>query len=240
MDSPSPVTSDVIPCVILDAARRSTRALYSDWPRRSMNPGATTRPVASIRRRARAIRSGARSPTPVMRPPLTATLPGYAAFPVPSTTRPFVKTRSSPEGVAPARRKRAATGSVAARRKRIMPRVPARPPATRARSAGSAGSARLVGLRTGLVHADRASVVLRSVERLNGLLGIRVAHLDEAESLGAARLAIGDDRGRFDGSMRFEEGPKRGIVHAIGEVADVQFHPGISFQVRGPIDRKFP
>jgi hypothetical protein len=48
IDVPSPVTSVVTPWRILLAARPSTRWLNSDWPRRSMNPGATTRLVASI------------------------------------------------------------------------------------------------------------------------------------------------------------------------------------------------
>src|SRR5438132_251646 len=49
METPSPVTSVVIPCVIFEAARRSTSAKYSDWPRRSMKPGVTTRSFASTR-----------------------------------------------------------------------------------------------------------------------------------------------------------------------------------------------
>ena len=49
IDVPSPVTSVVTPCMILLAARLSTRTLNSDWPSRSMNPGATTSPAASMR-----------------------------------------------------------------------------------------------------------------------------------------------------------------------------------------------
>jgi len=74
--------------------------------------------------------------------------------------------------------------------------------------------------------------VLGAVERQDRLLGVRIAHFDEAEALGAARLAIRDDRGRLDGAVGFEENPEGGIVHTIGEVADVKFHPRISFQRR--------
>src|SRR6266545_4335860 len=62
IDSPSPVTSVVMPWVILDAARPSTRTLYSDCPSRSMNPGATTRPDASIVRLAAAHADVGREP----------------------------------------------------------------------------------------------------------------------------------------------------------------------------------
>ena len=48
IEEPSPVTSVVMPWVILDAARLSTSTLYSDWPSRSMKPGVRTRPFASI------------------------------------------------------------------------------------------------------------------------------------------------------------------------------------------------
>ena len=52
IELPSPVISVVMPCVILLAARLSTSRLYSDCPIMSMKPGATTRRLASMRRRA--------------------------------------------------------------------------------------------------------------------------------------------------------------------------------------------
>src|SRR6266542_3389195 len=45
IDSPSPVTSVVMPWKIFDAARGSTRTLYSDCPSRSMNPGNAGRAI---------------------------------------------------------------------------------------------------------------------------------------------------------------------------------------------------
>ena len=91
IEPPSPVISVVIPWVILLAARGSTRTLYSDWPSMSMKPGATTRPVASMRRLARAPE---RSPTAAIRSPITPTSARRQGAPVPSTTRPPAKTRS--------------------------------------------------------------------------------------------------------------------------------------------------
>ena len=85
IDVPSPVTSVVTPCMILLAARLSTRTLNSDWPSMSMKPGATTSPDASMRVRAIAFE---RSPIAAIRSPETPTSPGYQGAPVPSTIRP--------------------------------------------------------------------------------------------------------------------------------------------------------
>src|SRR5271165_2324417 len=53
--------------------------------------------------------------------------------------------------------------------------------------------------RLGFVDGQRSAVMLLAVERLNGGLGFLVAaHLDEAEPLGAAGVAILDDLGRHD------------------------------------------
>src|SRR5262252_1696298 len=56
-----------------------------------MNPGATTRPSASIVRLAAA---PAYLPTPTIFPPCTATSAANAGSPEPSTTRPFLISRS--------------------------------------------------------------------------------------------------------------------------------------------------
>jgi hypothetical protein len=91
IEAPSPVTSVVIPWVIFDAARPSTSTLYSDWPSRSMKPGAITRPVASTTRFALAPSS---RPMAAMRPSRTATSAANHGAPVPSTTRPPRSSRS--------------------------------------------------------------------------------------------------------------------------------------------------
>ena len=91
MEEPSPVTSVVMPCVIFEAARLSTSTLYSDWPRRSMNPGVTTRPVASI---VRVAACPASAPIATIRPSRTPTSAANQGALVPSTTRPPTKSRS--------------------------------------------------------------------------------------------------------------------------------------------------
>src|SRR5688572_8741949 len=80
-----------MPCRTFDSARPSTSSTISDWPRRSMKPGATTAPRASIRRRA-----GAPSSRPIaaIRSPRIPTSARNQGAPLPSTTRPFAMTRS--------------------------------------------------------------------------------------------------------------------------------------------------
>src|SRR5438874_6743655 len=58
-----------------------------------MNPGATTRPCASISRLACA---SCKSPTAAMRSPLTATSPANQGFPAPSMMWPLRMSRSYP------------------------------------------------------------------------------------------------------------------------------------------------
>ena len=91
IEAPSPVTSVVMPCVIFEAARLSTRTLYSDCPSRSMKPGTTSIPFASIVRFAG---RPARAPTATIFPSRTPTSPANQGAPLPSTTRPPVKSRS--------------------------------------------------------------------------------------------------------------------------------------------------
>jgi hypothetical protein len=76
-----------------DLGRRAAvdETLYSDCPSRSMNPGATTRPDASIVRVAGA---DARRPTAAIFPPRTPTSAANQGAPVPSTTRALVNTMS--------------------------------------------------------------------------------------------------------------------------------------------------
>ena len=112
MERPSPVISVVMPWVILLAARLSTSTLYSDWPSMSMNPGATTRFVASMRRFAAA---PDRFPTAAIRSPEIPTSARTHGAPVPSTTRPPAKIRSNVAG----------RGAFAATRARTIPTEPA-------------------------------------------------------------------------------------------------------------------
>ena len=91
IDTPSPVISVVMPWVILLAARLSTSTLNSDWPSRSMKPGATTCPAASMR-----VAAVARDRLPIaaMRSPTMPTSARNHGAPVPSTTRPLAITTS--------------------------------------------------------------------------------------------------------------------------------------------------
>ncbi len=84
-EPPSPVSSVVIPWVILLRTCGSTRTVISDWPSRSMKPGATTSPLASMVRRARAF---GRVPTAAIRSPRIARSPLNQGLPEPSTIRP--------------------------------------------------------------------------------------------------------------------------------------------------------
>jgi hypothetical protein len=77
--------------MILLAARESTSTLNSDWPSRSMKPGATTCPAASIRVRAPA---ADRLPIAVIRSPVMPMSARNQGAPVPSTTRPLAITTS--------------------------------------------------------------------------------------------------------------------------------------------------
>ena len=54
--------------------------------------------------------------------------------------------------------------------------------------------------RLSLVHAERATTKVLAVEGLNGLLGVLIGHLDEAEAADAARLAIGREGTRDNGA----------------------------------------
>src|SRR4051794_36068532 len=76
--------------------------------------------------------------------------------------------------------------------------APVAPPA-----ATAAPAAVLTGL--GLVDRQRAAVHLLAVHGLDGGLGFLVgAHLDEAEPLGAAGVAVHDDLRRLHRAVRLE------------------------------------
>src|SRR5512143_3614057 len=204
-----------------------------------MKPGVRTRPFASMRRAACDFRSSGRRPTAAIRSPATATSARNAGAPVPSTTLAPSKTRSSREARGAAdTKKKAATASVAARiRELIFPsgrrRAGGNAPGTRgsvARSArAAAAAAATFGLRACLVHANRAAVMLRAVQRLDRLLRVRVAHLDESESLRAPGIAIDDHRRGLHGAVALEESPEAGVVHPVREVSHIELHSRWSF-----------
>ena len=110
IDTPSPVISVVMPWVILLAARLSTSTLNSDWPSRSMKPGATTSPAASMRVVAWA---SASRPIAVIRSAVMPTSPRNQGAPVPSTIRPLAMTTSKRVGCAVAAAEAGAGGVVA-------------------------------------------------------------------------------------------------------------------------------
>jgi len=51
---------------------------------------------------------------------------------------------------------------------------------------------------------------------------VGVVHLDEGESTGLARVAIGDDLGRLDGSVLAEELPELVFGYGEGKVSDIK------------------
>src|SRR5512147_2261380 len=184
MELPSPVTSVVIPCVTFETARPSTRTLYSDWPRRSTKPGATTRPRASILLFAAAFLSSGRVPTAAIRSERMATSEVKAGAPVPSTTRPPSKTRSSVSGSrdAAGRKRASAERPRSGMGENLIDRA-SRP------APGSAPG-------PGLVDPDRTAVELGPVQSRDRLQGVAVGHLDEAVSLRPAARPVDDDRCR--------------------------------------------
>src|SRR5690606_2060168 len=80
------------PCRIAGSWWGSANRARSPWTWASMNPGATTRPAASMRAAAAARE---RSPTAAIRPPATPTSARNQGSPVPSTTRPPAITTSN-------------------------------------------------------------------------------------------------------------------------------------------------
>src|SRR5450830_706298 len=94
--------------------------------------------------------------------------------------------------------------------------------AAAAATAAATTRAGLLGAR--LVDAKGAAFELLAVQGAHGLLAVGVGHLDEAEALGLAGIAVRDDAGRFDGAVRLEHGAERVVVDGVGEVSDVELH----------------
>ena len=97
----SPITSVVTPWRILLWPLPSVISVMSEWLCRSMKPGATVRPLASMVRVAVPVTS----PTAAIFPPLIAIDPLRGAPPLPSTIRALVISTSN-DGAAAWRRRR--------------------------------------------------------------------------------------------------------------------------------------
>src|SRR5262249_43159095 len=101
-------------------------------------------------------------------------------------------------------------------------------PAAVAAAAAATPTPAAFSLRPGLVDRQGAAVDLRPVEGGDRGLRLLVAlHLDEAEPLGSAGVAVHDHLGRHDGAVRLEDLGQVAVAHLVAEVADVQFlrHP---------------
>jgi hypothetical protein len=97
----------------------------------------------------------------------------------------------------------------------------------------AAASAASLLSRPGLVNGQRPSLVVSSVERLDGLLGLGIfIHLHKAESARAAGFAICDDLGTGDLAMLLKQGEKivgRGIPDQVAYI-DILSHHNIPFR----------
>src|SRR5664280_195766 len=91
-----------------------------------------------------------------------------------------------------------------------------------ATAAAATTRAGLLGAR--LVDAEGAAFELLAVQGAHGLLAVGIGHLDEAETLGLAGIAVGDDAGRLDRAVRLEDRAERVVVDGVGEVSDVELH----------------
>jgi hypothetical protein len=86
--------------------------------------------------------------------------------------------------------------------------------------------------RLGFVDGQVATVVVASMERLDGLLALfRVAHGDETESTGAIGFAIHDQVGFFDGAILSEKLVQVLFGGLEGKISYVQFHIFLYFEV---------
>src|SRR4051794_39837861 len=77
-------------------------------------------------------------------------------------------------------------------------------------------------LRLRFVDLKSAAAILLAVESGNGRFGfLLIGHLNESETLRAARIAIHDDLSAVHGAMRREKCRKTFIRHVIAEVTNV-------------------
>ena len=106
--------------------------------------------------------------------------------------------------------------------------------ATVATTVGAAEASRALFTGASFVHDHSAAFDGLAVQTVDGSLrfGIR-AHFDEAETLGAARLAVHHDLGGTDSTVLRESVLQILIAHAVGEIAHVKFvaHERAPFKV---------
>src|SRR5262245_40146406 len=96
--------------------------------------------------------------------------------------------------------------------------------ATAAAVAAAAATTAAAFLRTRFVDGQRPAVDLIAVHRLDGGLSLGVAaHLDEAEPLGTAGVAVHDHLRRLHGAVGLEHLLQIAVTDTVGQVAHVQF-----------------
>ena len=79
--------------------------------------------------------------------------------------------------------------------------------------------------RPGFIDHEFAAALLGAVDRFDRGVGfIGVGHFDEAETFGAAGVAIGDQTGAADRTMRAERGVKVGFGHRVRHVSHIDIH----------------
>src|SRR4051794_18483993 len=94
--------------------------------------------------------------------------------------------------------------------------------AARGVSAAAAAGARPLFARLRLIDGQRATGIVQTVKRRDRGLGLGIlAHLDKAEALAAARVAIVDDLRALHGPVRREQLFQRGVVDVVAQIANV-------------------
>ena len=80
--------------------------------------------------------------------------------------------------------------------------------------------------RTRLIDHSLASADVFAVQRFDGLARFGVVrHLHKPESLGAAGLAVADDAGCRNLTVRFKDFPQSVAIEIVGQVSNVDVHP---------------
>src|SRR5450830_950541 len=96
--------------------------------------------------------------------------------------------------------------------------------AATAAAAAVTTAAAAVFLGLGLIHLEGATVVVAAVQGAHGLLAVFVGHLDEAEALRGAGVAVRDHAGGFDVAEGLKQSAEGRVVHRIGQVSNVELH----------------
>src|SRR5262249_18211498 len=101
--------------------------------------------------------------------------------------------------------------------------APATAAAVTTSAAAGPAPATALGLGPGLGDGQGTALDLLEVHLLDGLLGLGVAaHLDEAEALGAAGVAVDDGLRRLHGAVRGEQLLQHLVRNGVGQIADIQ------------------